>query len=87
MTSVDNKYWSTYSGKKLLKIHTIEEKGIWMVNGEDPNCDLGGNHHKPYLGLFTGSLSDAVEWATKQPKFWAWGHGGTISKQELISND
>jgi hypothetical protein len=30
--------------KRLLEKHSVEEKGIWQIYGEDPNCDLGGPH-------------------------------------------
>ena len=35
--------------KRLLEKYSPNEKGIWHIQGEDPNCDLGGSHHQPTL--------------------------------------
>ena len=77
------KYLSTYSGKALLEKHSLDDKGVWQVKGEDPNCDFGGYHHSPDIGLFNGTLKGAIEWGIDQPKFWSWGSGGDFKKVTL----
>jgi len=74
------RYEQTYSGRKLLGEHNLYEEGTWQVYGEDPNCDLGGPHHEPNLGLLEGKLRDVIEVAVNLPGFWAWGGGGRIVK-------
>lgn len=80
MTSYE-RYLETYSGRELLKQHSLREQGIWCVRGEDPNCDLGGPHHEPMLGYFEGTLEDVIREAVELPSFWTWGGGGRITKQ------
>ena len=70
----------SYSGRELLKKHGLTETGVWEVLGEDPNCDLGGFHHRPSLGFYRGSLQEVVEVAVDLHGFWQWGGGGTIKK-------
>ena len=62
--------------------HSLNQKGTWLVKGEDPNCDFGGHHHQPTLGYFEGSLEQVMRKACTLPGFWTWGHGGDI---ELVS--
>jgi hypothetical protein len=76
-------FLSTYSGKELLKKHSLEETGIWHVWGEDPNCDLGGAHVSPFLGTFEGRLADVLTEVTKLGGFWTWGSGGRLEKTSL----
>lgn len=71
---------TTHSGRELLKKHSLDEAGTWQVFGEDPNCDWGGSHHQPNLGLYEGILKDVIEHAVNLPGFWQWGGGGNISK-------
>lgn len=78
--SMYNQYLSTYAGKKLLEIHTLSEEGMWQIFGEDPNCDFGGHHIKPFLGFTEGRLEDVVEYAVNLTNFWTWGGGGEIKK-------
>ncbi len=85
MKSKFEKYLSTYSGKNLLENNSLEDVGIWDVKGEDPNCDFGGHHHNPDIGLFQGTLKGAIEWGVNQPKFWTWGSGGEIKKVTLAT--
>lgn len=75
-----NKFFSTYSCKRLLEHHALDEYGKWEVFGEDPNCDFGGPHVQPYLGLLEGSLPDVIAEAVEMPGFWRWGFGGEIKK-------
>lgn len=76
---------TSYSGKKLLEKHSIFEEGTWQVYGEDPNCDMGGHHHEPYLGTFSGQLENVIHKAVNLAGFWRWGSGGRIVKVEVIS--
>lgn len=77
-------YLNTYSGKKLLEKHSLEESGTWKVLGEDSNCDFGGHHHQPYLGTYDGKLRDVVNFAVEHKNFWTWGYGGSFEKIEII---
>ena len=70
----------SYSGRELLKKHKLNEQGLWQIRGEDPNCDLGGAHHMPNLGIVEGMLRDVIEYAVELPQFWQWGAGGDITK-------
>jgi hypothetical protein len=70
----------TYNGQELLKKHSLDEEGNWRIFGEDPNCDFGGHHHQPELGLVTGRLEDVIEHAVNLDRFWQWGSGGDIRK-------
>jgi hypothetical protein len=62
--------------------YSLDEEGIWKIYGEDPNCDLGGSHHEPYLGKVEGTLKNAIKHAIKMPNFFTWGRGGRIIKSE-----
>ena len=72
-----------YSGKQLLRSHSLSESGIWEVFGEDPNCDMGGHHHEPYLGKFSGTLEDVIRHAVTMSGFWQWGGGGRIRRSDV----
>jgi hypothetical protein len=74
----------TYNGKRLLELHSLDEKGPWKITGEDPNCDMGGSHHTPYLGIFDGTLKEAIEYGVMQPRFYAWGGGGDFEKIQIM---
>jgi hypothetical protein len=76
-------FLGTYSGRELLKKHNMDETGIWEVRGEDPNCDMGGSHHQPYLGTYEGTLRDVAEAAVEMSGFWQWGGGGSIKKLKI----
>ncbi len=76
-----------YSGRTLLENHTLDEYGIWQVYGEDPNCDFGGHHHQPELGVYEGILRDVVALAVELPGFWQWGSGGDILKRNISKID
>jgi len=73
-----NKFFATYGSKDLLKNHSLDEEGLWEVFGEDPNCDLGGYHREPSLGIYEGKLEDVIRTAVTLPGFWQWGSGGRI---------
>jgi hypothetical protein len=68
----------SYAGRKLLDNHSLNEEGIWQIFGEDPNCDFGGAHHQPELGIVEGKLEDVIRYAVSLSGFWAWGAGGDI---------
>lgn len=54
--------------------------GIWDIYGEDPNCDMMGHHHQPFLERVKGTYADAIEYAYSLPDFVQWGSGGEINK-------
>ena len=66
------RYFRTYTGQELLKKHSLGEKGIWRIRGEDPNCDFGGFHHNPELGIVEGTLEDVITYGVSLPSFWTW---------------
>ena len=72
----------SYSGKELLKQYPLDTVGTWQVRGEDANCDMGGSHYMPVLGIFDGKLEDVIRYAVELPSFWQWGGGGDF---QLIS--
>ena len=74
----------TYNGKRLLDHHTLDEKGVWKVLGEDPNCDMGGYHHQPELGIVEGTLKEVLEYGLQHPDFYCWGGGGNFIKLTII---
>lgn len=78
----------THNGRELLKKHKLTEVGLWRVRGEDSNCDFGGSHYEPELGIFEGTLDDVICIAVKHKGFWQWGAGGSISlvKFEKVSD-
>lgn len=64
-----------YNGNKLFEKHSLDEQGIWQIMGADTNCDMGGSHHMPDLGLHTGTLREVLELAFSIPAFRSWGFG------------
>jgi len=73
-----DQYLKTYSGRELVKKYSMSQTGVWKVLGEDPNCDFGGHHYQPELGMFEGTLEDVMTYAVTLPNFWTWGAGGDI---------
>ena len=73
------KYINGWDGKLLLQKHSVEDYGFWKVLGEDPNCDMGGYHHRPELGIFEGKLRDVIQYVVTLPGWYAWGGGGKIT--------
>lgn len=52
---------------------------VYAVYGEDPNCDMGGSHHTPFLGNVEGTFIEVLEYAANNfPRFYEWGGGGHI---------
>lgn len=85
MTNNLERYKKTYEYKRLLE--TVKDwEGVytWLVYGEDPNCDFGGSHYQPFIGVYTGSLNDVVKEVVNLNSFWAWGAGGSI-KQTTVT--
>jgi len=72
-----------YTGTELLKSYFLNEKGVWRILGEDPNCDMAGSHSQPFLCLFSGTLDQAINHAISLPSFFTWGSGGTIIKEKV----
>ena len=64
--------------RQLLEQYSLDTLGVWDVYGEDPNCDLGGSHIRPYLGSWYGSLRLVLHKAVNRHDFWSWGYGGNI---------
>ena len=73
------RYRNTYSGKELLGKYPLTETGLWRIRGEDPNCDFGGHHYQPDLGVVEGTLADVIDYAVGLRNFWTWGGGGDIT--------
>lgn len=82
-----DQYIMTYAGRKLLEKHSLDDEGTWEVLGEDLNCDLGGNHYHPRLGIYTGKLRDIIEMAVEMGSFWTWGAGGSIQPVKVAKVD
>jgi hypothetical protein len=70
----------SFSGRQLLKKYSLDETGTWEIVGEDTNCDWGGHHHQPELGMVEGRLGDIIAYAVELAGFWTWGCGGDIRK-------
>lgn len=90
MESHDTKranFLNSYEGKELLKKHNMTEKGTWKIFGADTNCDLGGSHHMPDLGLYRGFLKDIINYAIEIPSFWSWGPGRIEKVHEPVIID
>ena len=63
----------------------LEERAFWQIHGETQSVDLHGPFHRgPDLGVFEGTLSEAIDWAITQPRFYAWGGGGTITRARVV---
>lgn len=75
---------STYSVHNLLTKHKRTEQGTWEIRGEDHNCDFGGSHHQPYIATVSGTLKQAIEYASKSAEFFTWGGGGSINKINIV---
>lgn len=70
--------------ERLLQIYPADVDGTWQIYGEDPNCDLGGPHHEPLLGIVTGKYGDIVEHALQLGGFFNWGYGGRIVRTNIV---
>lgn len=82
-----NQFWNggTWGGKALRDAgHTLDEFGIWRIEGEGP-ADFGsGGGSAPHIATVRGTLRAAINFAVIQPKFWGWGGGGTLTKYEIL---
>jgi hypothetical protein len=81
------RYSKTYSGRELLRKYPLTKTGHWRIRGEDPNCDFGGHHYQPELGVVEGTLADVIDYAVSLKNFWTWGGGGDISLVEVKKID
>ena len=77
-------YLHTSQGRDLLEKHNLKEEGFWKVEGEDPNCDWGGHHHNPFMGIYEGKLEDVIKTVIYLSSFWTWGNGGKITKIDIL---
>lgn len=58
---------------------------VYAVYGEDPNCDMGGHHHNPFLGNYEGTFVEVLEHvANNVSGFYQWGGGGHIKPVSLL---
>lgn len=78
MNKTTIKYLETYAGRELVNKHTLNTVGVWRVRGEDPNCDWGGSHHQPDMGIYEGCLESVLDQVTAMSGFWQWGAGGSL---------
>ena len=83
---MSNAAYHAASRSRLLKLYKPNEQGVWKIYGEDPNCDLGGAHHEPWLETVSGTYSKVVEYALTLPRFYSWGSGGRIVKDNPPTN-
>lgn len=72
----------THSGQALLKKHNLSDFGVWRVEGEDANCDMGGYRDTPLLGYFEGTLEQVINYTYTLDRWMTWGGGGNITKTE-----
>jgi len=79
------KFLGSYDGAKFAEKHSLSTTGIWVIRGEDPNCDLGGSHYHPLIGYFKGTAREALEYGINDSRWIVWGSGGSIEKIEIIN--
>lgn len=83
MTAIEtehNKRVTAYlNGNRCSKPTNLYTEGVWLIYGEDPNCDFGGLHHEPLLATVSGVFMHAVHYAVELPEFYAWGSGGCVT--------
>lgn len=70
--------------KELKRKYPADQFGVWRVQGEDPNCDLGGAHIKPELATVQGFYGEVVDYAVMLPGFFQWGSGGIIRPADVV---
>lgn len=73
--------------KRLLNGAKPDEEGTWIILGEDPNCDMGGPHVQPKLGVVQGRYIDVVDYALGLSGFFTWGAGGDIERVKVTKVD
>ncbi len=56
---------------------------LWVVLGEDPNCDYTGSHIQPELGVYEGTLAQVVSLALGLPRFTTFGVGGNVREVKV----
>lgn len=76
-------YLTTYHGRELLNRYSINQLSTWIIYGE--SCNPDGYCTEPILGVFTGTLQDAIKVAVSQPKFVTWGTGGKIRECNVLT--
>ena len=82
---VGNYLNNTSNGKELLTLHSLHDKSIWEMYGEDPDCHTPGVV-PPEVLLVTvqGTLEQALKAAMGYPAFYTMGCGGRV-KEVLIN--
>lgn len=63
---------------RFLSKYPRDQRGVWIIRGEDDNADLAGPHDMPKLGKVKGTYEQAVDYALDIPRFISWGGGGSI---------
>lgn len=62
--------------------------GIWVIKGEDPNCDMGGSHVSPTLGYARGKYIDVLSFGRMLPRWNTWSpDGGRVEAIEVMEID
>lgn len=75
---------------RFLSKYPRDQRGVWIIRGEDDNADLAGPHDMPKLGKVRGTYAQAVDYALSIPSFVSWGRGGSIDldqEEEVIDLD
>lgn len=67
--------------------NNADKISTWEILGEDPNCDLGGAHYQPKLGIYQGKYEDIVSHALGMSAFISWGSGGDIKEVKIQTVD
>lgn len=71
-------YIQTIPGREVTGRFLLHEKSIWGFWGELDDPSMFGNHVNPFLGIFEGTLHEAIKKALTVPRFNSWGGGGII---------
>jgi hypothetical protein len=81
---VDNYLNNTTNGQELMEYHTLQDKGIWQMYGEDPDCHTPGQV-PPDVLLVTvrGTLEQALKAAMGYPSFYTMGCGGKVCEIKI----
>ena len=70
---------NTSNGQELMNHHTLSDKGIWQMYGEDPDCKTPGLvSPDALLVTIQGTLEQALKAAMGYPSFYTMGCGGKV---------
>ena len=79
-----SKFINNYNGKQLLEKHSLDEEGLWKIEGEINPIDIATpNSRAPDIGILQGTLENVIKKAVHLEKFWGWGNGGNVIKIEV----